>query len=120
MALYFCVHSIPLCTLVYIQKCYSVPKRLYYEPLVTQNNAMGSIGLSVRVHMSTHHVLLCTRHDIFLCTQLDLFMYTRVHNRMLCTQEYKPHSIVESVEAFCICFGDSHYTLTSVYTIRPT
>ena len=41
-------------------------------------------------------------------------MYTRVHNRMLCTQEYKAYFIVEAVKAFCISFGDSHYTLTSV------
>ena len=52
---------------------------------------MGTTGMSVCVHMSTHHVFLCTQECIwhFLCTQQDVFMYTRVYNRVLCTQEYK-------------------------------
>ena len=58
------------------------------------------------VHKSTYKALLCT--------QLDFFMYTRVHNRILCRKDVKAHFIVEVVEAFSICFGHSHYSLTSV------
>ena len=41
-------------------------------------------------------------------------MYTKVHDGVLCTQEYKGHFIVEVMEAFSVCFGYSHYNLTSV------
>ena len=46
--------------------------------------------------------------------QLHFWMYTRVHNGMLCTQEYQADFIVEAIEAFSIWFRYSHYTVTSV------
>ena len=43
-----------------------------------------------------------------------IFLGRRVHNEMLCIQEYKAHFIVGDVEVVFICSGYSHYTLTSV------
>ena len=48
-------------------------------------------------------------NGVLLCIELDFFMYTRVHNGMLCTEEYKAHFIVGIVEAFVIRFCYSHY-----------
>ena len=60
---------------------------------------------------------MCTEECVwcYLVQATGFFMYTRVHDGMLCTQEYKAHFIVEVMEAFSNCFGYSHYTLTSVH-----
>ena len=57
-----------------------VHKRMYYEFLCTLKNAIGTIRLSVYVHMGTHYVILCTQ----------MYMAFSEHDRIsLCTQEYK-------------------------------
>ena len=54
-----------------------------------------------------------SENAVLLCTQLDFIMHTRVHNEILCTKKYK-EAFYGNGEAFFICFGFSHYTLTLV------
>ena len=69
---------------------------------------MRTIKLLVCLHISIHYGLLPTSVHT-----AGFFMYMRVHNEVLCTQEYKP-ICCRSNGKILYLIGYSHYTLTYV------